>query len=255
MTYLIVAGFLAFLSSSAIAQNAADEFYSPKAMAKSRAALSASHGGQNSSLILGERFEVQSNDGDPLTVWEAQAWFGGDLQKLWIKTEGEYKTDEGRLEEAEIQALYSRALSPFWDIQAGFRYDLKPDPSRSYAVIGVQGLAPFWFELDGQLFLSNKGDSSVRLEAEYELRLTQRWKLQPRLELNASFSEDKQIGIGSGLSSAEAGLRLRYEITREFAPYFGVSWNRSFGETKELRALAGNDDQQFSWVAGIRFWY
>ncbi len=224
-------------------------------MAEARAALKKGHGSQVNTLILGERFEYQSNDNDPLTVWEAQGWVGGDIQKLWFKTEGEYETEKGQFEEAEVQALYSRAISPFWDLQAGIRHDLKPDPSRSYAVIGAQGVAPYWFELDGQLFLSNEGDISARLEAEYELRLTQRLMLQPRIELNGAFSDDDEIGVGSGLSTAAAGLRLRYEITRQFAPYIGVSCNRAFGKTKDLARADGKDSDHVSWVAGIRFWF
>ena len=244
-----------YLTPDAFAQNAADAYYDPEEMAESRAALKANHGAQINSLVLGERLEYHSNDGDPVIVWEGQGWIGGDLQKLWVKTEGEYTTNEDRFEEAELQALYSRAISPFWELQAGIRHDIKPDPSRSYAVIGVQSLAPYWFELNGALFLSDEGDISTRLEAEYEFRLTQRMMLQPRIELNAAFSDDEAIGVGSGLSTAEAGLRLRYEVAREFAPYVGVSWSRSFRNTKDIRRVDGEDTSQVSFVAGMRFWF
>lgn len=237
------------------AQNAADAYYDPDDMAKAREVLKSSHGNQINSLILGERFEFQSNDGDPLAVWEAQGWVGGDEQKLWVKTEGEFESDDNRFEEAEVQLLYSRAVHAFWDFQAGIRQDFKPDPSRTYAVVGFQGLAPYWFELDTQLFLSDRGDVSARLEVEYELRLTQRLILQPRVELNAAFSDDLRTGVGSGLSTADAGLRLRYEIRREFAPYFGVGWNLAFGETKDLIRAENGDGNQLSWVAGVRFWF
>lgn len=255
MIRLLVVLLVALAASPTLAQNAADAYYDPAEMAKARAALKSGHGSQINTLILGERLEVHSNDGDPLTVWEAQGWIGSDIQKLWFKTEGEYETDEGRFEEAEVQALYSRAVNAFWDLQAGLRHDIKPDPSRTYAVIGAQGVAPYWFELDGQLFLSNEGDISARLEAEYEFRLTQRLMLQPRIELNAALSDDEDIGMGSGLSTTEAGLRLRYEITREFAPYVGVSWNRAFGKTEDFIRAEGEDSDQVSWVAGIRFWF
>jgi len=246
---------MAVFTFPAFAQHAADAYYDPAEMAKARAALKESHGNQISSLILGERLEYHSNGGDPLMVWEGQGWIGRDLHKLWFKTEGEYETNEDRFEEAEVQALYSQAISPFWELQAGLRQDIKPDPSRTYAVFGAQGVAPQWFELDGALFLSNKGDLSARLEAEYEFRLTQRLMLQPRIELNAAFSDDHDIGVGSGLSTAQAGLRLRYEITREFAPYIGVSWARSFGETRDFQRLEGEDTNQASFVAGMRFWF
>lgn len=237
------------------AQDAADEHYDPEAMAVARAALKESHGDQTSTLISGERLEYHGNDGDPLTVWEGQGWIGGDRRKLWFKTEGEYDVEGSRFDEVELQSLYSRAVGPFWELQVGIRHDIKPDPSRSYAVLGVQGLAPYWFELDGALFLSNKGDLSARIESEYELRLTQRLMLQPRIELNAAFSDDQAIHVGSGLSTAEAGLRLRYEVFREFAPYVGVNWNRAFGETKRLRLAANEAAEQTSWVAGVRFWF
>ena len=255
MIRLFIIFLVAFSASPTVAQNAADAYYDPAEMAKARAALKSGHGGQISTLILGERLEYHLDDGDPLTVWEAQGWVGGDIQKLWFKTEGEYETDEGRFEEAEVQALYSRAVNPFWDLQAGVRRDIQPDPSRTYAVIGAQGVAPYWFELDGQLFLSDEGKVSARLEAEYEFRLTQRWMLQARVELNGAFSDDEDIGVGSGVSTAEAGLRLRYEVSREFAPYVGASWNRAFGKTEDLIRAEGEDSDQFSWVAGIRFWF
>lgn len=254
MRFFIIA-VMALLTAKSFAQNAADEFYDPEEMAKARATLKSGHGSQINTLILGERFEYHSNDGEALAVWEAQGWIGGDIEKFWLKTEGEYETDEGGFEEAEVQALYSRAVSPFWDIQAGLRHDLKPSPSRTYAVVGAQGLAPYWFELDGQLFLSDEGDLSARLEIEYEFRLSQKWMLQPRVEINAAFSDDEEIGVGSGLSNAEAGLRLRYELSREFAPYLGVSWNSAFGGTADFIRAEGSDTDQLSWVAGVRFWF
>lgn len=242
-------------ASASFAQNAADAYYDPAAMAKARAALKVSHGGQINSLILGERFEYHSNEGDPLAVWEGQGWIGGDQQKLWLKTEGEYDVDDGRFEDAELQALYSRATNAFWDFQIGLRQDFRPNPSRTYLTVGAQGLARYWFELDAQLFLSNKGDLSARLEAEYEFLLTQRLILQPRVELNAALSDDNDIGVGSGLSTAEAGLRLRYEVNRETAPYVGVSWNRAFGGTADAVRAEGQESGQLSWVAGFRFWF
>jgi len=224
-------------------------------MEKARQELTAMHGAQWNYLVLGERFEYHSNGGEPVAVWEGQGWLGGDVQRLWIKTEGEYASEDSRFEDAEIQALYSRAISPFWDLQAGLRYDITPNPSRTHAVVSLQGLARYWFEVDGALFLSDKGDFSTRLEAEYEFRLTQRLILQPRIELNAAFSDDAATGVGSGLSTADAGLRLRYEFKREFAPYLGVSWSRAFGDTRSFRRAEGEGSNQWSFVAGLRFWF
>ncbi len=252
-TLLIACVFL--FSQTGLAQNAADEYFDAAAMAEARAALRAGHGSQVNTLILAERFEYTFGDGESDLVWEGQGWIGGDLNKFWIKTEGHYEFDESDLDEFELQLLYSRAISSFWELQAGVRHDFEPDPSRSYATIGLQGLAPQWFELDAGFFLSDKGDLSARLEAEYELRLTQRLLLQPRLEINAAFSDDTAIGVASGLSTAEAGIRLRYEFRREIAPYIGVSWNHAFGDTRELLRSGGESSSEFLWLIGLRFWH
>ncbi|MEM1230519.1 MAG: copper resistance protein B [Pseudomonadota bacterium] len=240
---------------SAQAEHAADAYFDPAEMARARAALKRSHGAQINTLLLGERLELGEIDGDAQSTWEAQGWRGSDRHKLWLKTEGEYEHEEQRFEEAELQVLYSRAVAPFWDLQAGLRHDVTPNPSRTYAVIGLQGLAPYWFELDGALFLSDRGDLSARLEAEYELRFTQRLILQPRLELNAALSSDEAIGTGRGLSTAQAGLRLRYEFKRRFAPYLGVRWARDYGQTRRLRRERGEPGAGVTWLAGLRFWF
>ena len=129
--------------------------------------------------VMGERLEYLSQEGDSAAAWEGQGWYGGDLNKLWFKTEGE--SEQGHLEEAEVQLLYSRAVRPFWDVQVGARHNFQPNPSRNYAVVALQGTAPYWFELESALFLSDRGDVSARFEAEYDLRFTQRLLLQPRL--------------------------------------------------------------------------
>lgn len=245
-----------FLSTTPVhAQNAADAYYDPVEMAKARAAIKAEHGSHLGSFVIVDRLEYQSRDGDPEILWDAQGWIGGDIEKFWFKTEGEYLTEENRFDEVELQALYSRAISPFWDLQAGIRHDIRPDPSRSFIVIGAQGLAPQWFELDGALFFSHKGDVSVRLEAEYDFRLTQRLLLQPRAEINLALSEDEDVGVGSGLSTAEASLRLRYQITGQVAPYIGISWTESYGSTADFSRAEGESVSQVAFVAGIRLWF
>ena len=206
-------------------------------------------------LVLADRLEYQTNEGDSLFLWDAQGWIGGDYNKLWVKTEGEYLFGSDRFEEVETQALYSRAIGRYWDVQAGVRHDFKPDPSRTYGVIGLQGLAPYWFEVDSALFVSDKGDVTARIEAEYDLLFTQRLILQPRAELNFAFQDVDELGIGSGLSTAELGLRLRYEIRREIAPYIGVSWTRSVGDTADFARGEGEDPGKVSFVAGIRLWF
>jgi copper resistance protein B len=201
-----------------------------------------------------DRFEYRAQDGDDSLKWDAQGWVGGDYEKLWLKTEGE-KRIGGKIEDAEAQLLYSRLLTDFFDVQAGVRYDPEPHPRRGYAVLGVQGLAPYYFETDAALFLSNEGELSARFVAEYELLLTQRLILQPALELNLSAEEVKERGIGSGVNDIELGLRLRYEIRREFAPYIGVNWERKLGQTADIARHDGEDTEIPSLVAGIRFWF
>ena len=236
------------IAAEGYAQTAADAHYDPAEMQAAREALHDSHGNAVNWMVLGERLEYDIDD-DSILVWEGQGWIGGDIDKAWFKTEGEY--EDGDVAEFELQALYSRAISSFWDFQVGLRQDVEPSPSRTYGVIGVQGLAPYWFELDAAFFLSAEGDVSARLEAEYDLRLTQRIVLQPRLELNGAFSKDTAAGIGSGLTTSEFGLRLRYEIRREFAPYIGVSWSRAHGDTRDL----GSAVDRNSVVLGLRFWF
>lgn len=242
-------------AAPAFAQSAADDYYDHARMASAREALSASHGRQTHAAIMAERLEVHSNDSEPVVVWDGQAWVGGDLRKLWFKTEGEYSSELSRFEDAEIQALFSNAISAFWDLQLGVRFDAEPGPSRTHAAIGVQGLAPHWFEIDAALFLSDQGVVSARFEAEYDLRLSNSVLLQPRIELNAAFSDDPDIGLGAGLSTAEVGLRLRYEFTRKIAPYAGLSWGRAFGTTEDFQNGDGAKSSEWSLIAGLRFWF
>lgn len=216
--------------------------------------LRAAEEGALYSLMLVDRLEYQTNEGDSLLVWDAQGWLGGDSDKFWFKTEGEQALG-GDLEEAEIQGLYSRAITSFWDLQMGVRYDFEHGPSRTYGVIGVQGLAPYWFEIDAALFVSEHGDLSARIEVEYDVLITQRLIAQPRAELNFAFQDVDELGVGSGLSTAELGLRLRYEIEREFAPYVGVSWTRSLGSTADFARDDGGNVSSVSFVAGIRLWF
>lgn len=252
LSLLLAAG---LVISPVRAQLAADQYYDPVEMAEARTKLKSGHGDQINTLVIGERVEYHSNDGEPLIVWEGQGWIGRDEHKLWLKTEGEVDINAGAFEEAELQALYSRAIKPFWDVQIGLRHDVKPTPSRSYFALGLQGLAPYWFEVDAALFLSDEGDVSTRVELEYEIRLTQRLILQPRIEINAAFSDDDELGIGAGLATGDFGLRLRYEIIREFAPYAGIAWSSAFGKTKKFRRAQNEETNQLSIVAGLRFWF
>lgn len=201
-----------------------------------------------------EQIETRLGGGEETLNWDAQGWLGGDFNRLWLKTEGDYAI-EGSLESAEGQLLYSRLITPFWNLQTGVRYDARPDPTRGFAVFGIQGLAPYFFEVDAAAFLSHEGDVSARLEAEYSLLLTQHLILQPSAELNVAVQDVEELGIGSGLNDVELGLRLRYEIVREFAPYIGVSWERKVGETADLARRRGDDVDNVKFVVGVRFWF
>jgi copper resistance protein B len=209
--------------------------------------------------LLVDQLEYQRNPGAGTLRWEAQGWVGGDYNRLWVKTEG----DQGLLGdtggEAEGQLLYSRLISPFFYFQIGGRYQRVSsngsDHSRGFGVIGVEGLAPYWFSIEPALFISQDGDVSARLEAEYDLLLTQRLIAQPRLEVNVAAQEVKKFGVGEGFNDVELGLRLRYEIRRQFAPYIGVSWTRLLGESAALARREGSPVDTVAFVVGVRLWY
>jgi len=154
-----------------------------------------------------------------------------------------------------LQFLYSKAIAKYWDLQFGVRHDFEPSPSRSWAVIGVQGLAPYFFETDIAFFIGDSGRTALRFESGYELRLTQRLILTPEIEVNFYGQDDVEIGIGSGLSDLEVGLRLRYEIRREIAPYIGINWSKLFGNTKDFAAIAGESSSGAQFVIGLRLWF
>jgi len=214
-------------------------------------------GGMNDDPLLAmlvvDQFEIQVGDGDDPLAWDAEGWVGKDLNKIWIKTDGEYS--DGSVEDMELQALYSRAIAPFWDLQAGWRRDIRPSPDRDWLALGIKGLAPYYFDVDMAVFLGDQGRTAARLQFEYEFMFTQRLILVPEIELNFYGKDDPAVGIGSGLADIEAGLRLRYEIRREFAPYIGVNWSHLYGQTADYAREEGEDTDDFRFVAGIRFWF
>ncbi|MCL4113356.1 UNVERIFIED_CONTAM: hypothetical protein GTU68_027544 [Idotea baltica] len=211
-------------------------------------------GAQKTSYILFNQLEAQSANSSDDFYWNGQGWYGGDLNKLWFKTEGRSPLNSRDVEDAELQALYSRAIAPYWDIQAGIRHDFEPK-SLDHAVVALQGLAPYFFEVDISAFLSTDGDLTVRAELEYDLLLTQRLILQPRIEANFSAQDIAERDLGEGLNNIDTGVRLRYEFTREIAPYIGIEWQRSFGDTKRFIETAGGEPEQTVLVAGIRVWF
>nr|CBX27647.1 Copper resistance protein B [uncultured Desulfobacterium sp.] len=202
-----------------------------------------------------DRLEYQTGEGKDTLLWDVQAWVGEDYNKLWFKSEGTWLTGKKKIEEVETELFYSRNIATFWDVQAGVRHDFRPEPDRTFAAFGIQGLAPYWFEVEATAYISEDGDISATIEAEYDLLLTQRLMLQPRFETGIAVQEVEKYGVGQGINDIELGLRLRYEIRREFAPYIGISWSRKLGETADFTRADGEDIEVFSFVVGIKAWF
>lgn len=234
--------------------HAADAVYGAPAMAMGRHHLDQHHGGQKLGQVMFKLAEYQARKGRDGFEWDAEGWYGGDINRVVIRSEGEGSFG-GPLERVEVHALYSHAVGPYFNLQGGLRYDFKPNPSRIYAAVGVEGLAPSFFDVEGTLFLSNKGELMARAEGYYDLRVTQRLILQPRAELNFAAQNSREIGVGAGLSDAELGLRLRYDIASEFAPYVGVQYERLFGKTRRYARAEGEDAAGWSLLAGVRAWF
>lgn len=235
--------------------HAADLLFDPAAMAASRKQLLAENGDVRITAVLIDSIEASFGDGEKGYSWNAQGYTGGDINRFWWKTEGEGAFD-GKLHDAEVQALYSRAVAPFWDVQAGVRQDFRPDgDDTTHLTVGVQGVAPYWFEMGAAAFLSTGGDLTVRAEVEYDQRITRKWILQPAIEAAFSASDIPELETGSGLTSVTAALRLRYEIRKEFAPYVGVAWSRAFGDTADYARARGDDVQATRLVVGIKAWF
>ena len=234
--------------------HAADILFDPAEMAAAREQMRIENGDVRTTAVVIDQLEATFADGEEAYAWDAQGWTGGDINRFWWKSEGEGAFD-GEVEEAEIQALYSRAFRPFFDFQTGVRQTYRPEGDRTDLVVGVQGLAPYWFEVDAAAFLSNKGELTARAEAEYDQRITNRWIVQPRAEVTLSAEDIPELRIGSGLSSLQIGARLRYEFRKEFAPYVGVEWTKSFGNTADFLEADGRSSEDTRLVVGIRAWF
>lgn len=204
-------------------------------------------------MLLFDQLEYANGRDANSQIWEAQGWYGTDSDKLWMRTEGD--RSNGRIENADVEGLWYRAVAPYWGTQLGLRQDFGDGPGRSWAAFGVEGLAPYWFELAATAYVGQSGRSAVRLRAEYELLFTQRLILQPEFEVNLYGKDDPARRIGSGLSDAEFGLRLRYEIRRQFAPYVGVLWSRRLGRTADYAREDGRSPFDRQFVAGVRIWF
>ncbi|HVA54805.1 MAG TPA: copper resistance protein B [Gammaproteobacteria bacterium] len=205
------------------------------------------------SQVLFNQLEDRFGGNGNTFYWDAQAWVGGDLHKLWLKSEG--SRSGGRTKDADVESFYDRAVTAFWDLQMGVRHDFGQAPARNWVAVGMEGLAPYFVDAEATAYIGPGGRSAVRTTFAYELLFTQRLILTPRLEINTYGRDDPMRRIGAGLSDIELGLRLRYEMRREFAPYVGVVYARSYGGTAAYLRLAGENTEEIRLVAGLRLWF
>jgi len=203
--------------------------------------------------VLANRFEAVWTDDNNFAAYDIMAWYGKTFDRAVLKAEG--RVDDGAIQEARSELLWSHAVDVHWDAQLGVRYDSGVDPSRGWLAFGVEGLAPYWFDVEASAYAGDQGRTALRLAARYELLFTQRLILQPRFEANFYGKPDPERRQGAGLSDLAAGLRLRYEIRREFAPYVGIEWTGQFGATADFARTDGRDPGETRYVAGLRFWY
>jgi copper resistance protein B len=231
--------------------HAAERFYSAEDMAAARGQLRREHGGAIISNVMLDMAELQFGDDETVLSLGRRGLDRRRHQSLRVqdRRRGVQRSD---VERAEVQALYSRAIGPYFDLQAGVRYDIEPSPNRAYAVLGFEGVAPYWFETTGALFVSDEGEVSARFEGSYDARLTQRLILQPRAEINLSADDIPELEVGAGVTDVELGLRLRYDITRNFAPYVGVTYETKLGDTADYASAAGEDESDTRLVFGVR---
>ncbi|CAG2150215.1 MULTISPECIES: copper resistance protein B [Cupriavidus] len=203
--------------------------------------------------VLFDRLEYVKAPGGSGLAWDMLAWVGRDLNRLWVKSEGTRLY--GNTEDARAEALWGHAFAPFWDWQLGVRQDFGNGPPRTWGAFGVQGLAPYWFDIEATAYLGSSGRAAARVRATYDIRFTQRLLLTPEFEANAYSKADEARGIGSGVSEFKLGLRLRYEIRRQFAPYLGVVWGKKLGNTADFARAAGERTTDKQIVAGVRIWF
>jgi copper resistance protein B len=203
-------------------------------------------------FVLFDQVEWQTAEAGGLNV-DSTAWIGGDRSRLWLRAEG--ASDETRVSEAQAHVLFGRQFARWWDLVGGVRHDFRPGDAQTWAAIGVQGLAPYWFEIQATAYLGGGGRAQARIEIEYDLLLTNRLIVQPLLEVEVASASDPARGSGAGITTSDLGLRLRYEVRRELAPYVGVTWLRQHGETAALARQTGRPDGTTRFVAGLRGWF
>jgi copper resistance protein B len=203
-------------------------------------------------FVLIDQLEWQNGTNVESFEWDTKGWIGGDRDRFWFRTEGR---EEDGVEQAQAHFLYGRAISAWWDLVLGVRQDFRPGPAQTWAAVGFRGLAPYWIEVEATAYVGEAGRTHFRFETEYELLLTNRLILQPLAEIEIYGKSDPEHEMGAGLSTLDAGLRLRYEIRREIAPYIGVAWREKFGETADLAEAAGKKTGTTQLSVGIRLWF
>jgi copper resistance protein B len=203
-------------------------------------------------MLLLDQLEWRKKDDADALVWEFDAWYGDDYDKIWFETEGERVDGQ---EDGRVEVMWDRIISSWWSVQTGVRQDFGAGPTRTWLDLGIQGLAPYFFEIDAALYVGEQGRTSARFSGEYDVLITQRLVLQPELEMRLFGKDDPENGIGSGLSNVEIGLRLRYEIRREFAPYVALHWERKFGRTADFARQEGEDVNELVWCVGLHAWF
>ena len=232
----------------------ADRVWGAGPMTEARAAMRAEHGGGTFHKVTLDIAEVAVADDQANYAFEADAWFGGDIHRLVVKADGEGELGE-RFEELRLKGLYSRAVGPYFNFQAGLRQDVGASPDRTHLAAGIEGLAPYWLEMDGYIYLSDRGELRADASVEYDQRITQRLILQPKVEIELSAQDIPELGLGAGFANAELAFRLRYEIVREFAPYVGLVHERKIGRTADFARASGDAPSSTAFVIGVRAWF
>ncbi|WP_244121315.1 copper resistance protein B [Burkholderia gladioli] len=205
------------------------------------------------SYFVFDQLEWQRRAAGGTLNWNGNGWIGGDLDRLWLRTEG--SRVGSRLEDAEVQALWGHSITPWWDLVAGVRHDFRPSAAQTWLAFGIQGLALYNFESEVTAFVGQRGQASLRVEGRYDLLITNRLILQPSFEANLFAKNDAARGQGAGLGDTSLGLRLRYEVDRQFAPYLGISWDRSYGNSARMVVREGGRRSELSVLAGVRVWF
>ncbi|KMS51868.1 copper resistance protein CopB [Novosphingobium barchaimii LL02] len=228
----------------------AERFFEPDRMAASRAAMIEEMTFRTFALQV-DQLELRTGKGGDGFGWDGRAWYGGDIDRIVLASEGEGTFAE-RAERIELGAYWRHALDPWFNLQLGMRQDFRPDPQRTYALVGIEGLAPYWFDVQGQLLVSNKGDVHARGKASYTQRITQSLVVEPEAEVDFAFQDVPALNVGAGFERLEMGARLRYDHNRSLAPYVGVNWERRLGGTARIAQVAGEDVSGVSVVFGVR---